>query len=133
VATQWGWHIDQEDQAAMPLGERIRNLRKEAGWSQAELAEKIGVDPGRVSRYEAGRITPSAEALVRLAEVLNVSIDHLLVEDVPRRPLHSAQDALGDRLAAVAELGGEDLASLLNVIDALVAKTRLKTLAGGIS
>jgi transcriptional regulator with XRE-family HTH domain len=57
-----------------------------------------------VSRYEAGRLTPFAEALVRLPEVLNVSIDHLLVEDVPRRPLHSAQDALGDRLAPVARL-----------------------------
>jgi transcriptional regulator with XRE-family HTH domain len=102
----------------MPLAERIRQLRKEAGLSQAELADKIGADPGRVSRYEAGRITRSAEALVRLAETLNVSIDHLLVDGIPRRPLHSAQDAL---------------ASLLNIIDGLVAKNRLKTLAGGLS
>jgi transcriptional regulator with XRE-family HTH domain len=135
MAAQWGWHIDQdqEGQAAMPLAERIRQLRKEAGLSQAELADKIGADPGRVSRYEAGRITPSADALVRLAETLNVSIDHLLVDGIPRRPLHSAQDALGDRLAAVAELPADDLASLLNIIDGLVAKNRLKTLAGGLS
>jgi len=134
VAAQWGWHIDQdqEGQAAMALGERIRQLRKEAGLSQAELADKIGADPGRVSRYEAGRITPSAEALVRLAETLNVSIAHLLVDGIPRRPLHSAQDALGDRLAAVAELPPDDLASLLNIIDGLVAKNRLTTLAGGL-
>jgi transcriptional regulator with XRE-family HTH domain len=135
VAPQWGWHIDhdQEGQPAMALGERIRQLRKEAGLSQADLAEKIGADPGRVSRYEAGRITPSADALVRLAETLNVSIDHLLIDAVPRRPLHSAEDALGDHLAAVAELPPDDLASLLNVIDGLVAKNRLKTLAGGLS
>jgi transcriptional regulator with XRE-family HTH domain len=134
VTAQWGWHIDQdqEGQAAMPLGERIRQLRKEAGLSQAELAEKIGADPGRVSRYEAGRITPSAEALVRLAEMLNISIDHLLVDGIPRRPLHAAQDALGDRLAAVAELPADDLAALLSVIDGLVAKNRLKALAGGL-
>jgi len=79
------------------------------------------------------RITPPAEALVRLAETLNVSIGHLLVDGIPRRPLHSAQDALGDRLAAVAELPPDDRASLLNIIDGLVAKNRLKTLAGGIS
>jgi transcriptional regulator with XRE-family HTH domain len=132
VTAQWGWHIDQdqEGQAAMPLGERIRQLRKEAGLSQAELADKIGADPGRVSRYEAGRITPSAEALVRLAETLNISIDHLLVDGTPRRPLHAAQDALGDHLAAVAELPPDDLAALLAIIDGLVAKNRLKTLAG---
>lgn len=135
VTAQWGWHIDQdqEGQAAMPLGERIRQLRKEAGLSQAELADKIGADPGRVSRYEAGRITPSAEALARLAETLNISIDHLLIDGIPRRPLHAAQDALGDRLAAVAELPPDDLAALLNIIDGLVAKNRLKTLAGGLS
>lgn len=52
---------------AMALGDRIRALRKEAGWSQAELAQRIGVDAGSVSRYESGRITPSADALLRLA------------------------------------------------------------------
>lgn len=135
MTPQWGWHIDhdQEGQPAMALGERIRQLRKEAGLSQADLAEKISADPGRVSRYEAGRITPSAEALVRLAETLNISIDHLLIDTVPRRPLHAAEYALGDRLAAVAELPPDDIASLLNVIDGLVAKNRLKTLAGGLS
>jgi transcriptional regulator with XRE-family HTH domain len=134
LTAQWGWHIDQdqEGQAAMPLGERIRQLRKEAGLSQAELADKIGADPGRVSRYEAGRITPSAEALVRLAETLNISIDHLLVDGIPRRPLHAAHDALGDHLAAVAELPADDLAALHSVIDGLVAKNRLKALAGGL-
>jgi transcriptional regulator with XRE-family HTH domain len=133
VGAQWGWHIDQEDQAAMPLGERIRQLRKQAEWSQAELAEKIGVDAGRVSRYEAGRITPSAEALVRLAEVLNVSIDHLLVDGIPRRPLHSGEDVLGDRIASLGELSDEDLKMVLSFIDALVTKNRLKALAGAVS
>lgn len=132
MGAQWGWHIDQEDHAAMPLGERIRELRKQAGWSQAELAEKIGVDAGRVSRYEAGRITPSAEALVRLGEVLNVSIDHLLVDGVPRRALHSPEDVLGDRVASLGELGSEDLKLVLSFIDALVTKNRLKALAGGL-
>lgn len=131
--TQWGWHIDQEDCPAMPLGERIRQLRKEAGWSQAELAEKIGADAGRVNKYEAGRMAPAAESLVRLAEVLNVSIDYLLIDGVPRRPLHSAADALGDRLAVVAELGDEDLNLVVSFVDALVAKTRMKALTASIS
>ena len=131
--TQWGWHIDQEDCPAMPLGERIRQLRKEAGWSQAELAEKIGADAGRVNKYEAGRMAPAAESLVRLAEVLNVSIDYLLIDDVPRRPLHSAADALGDRLSVVAELGDEDLNLVVSFVDALVAKTRMKALTASIS
>ncbi|MGD0881683.1 MAG: helix-turn-helix transcriptional regulator [Acidimicrobiales bacterium] len=133
MGTQWGWHIDQEDCPAMPLGERIRQLRKEAGWSQAELAEKIAADAGRVNKYEAGRMAPAAESLVRLAEVLNVSIDYLLIDDVPRRPLHSAEDALGDRLAVVGELADEDLNLVVSFIDALVAKTRMKALTASIN
>ncbi len=117
----------------MALGERIKLLRKEAGWSQAELGEKIGVDSQRVSRYENGRIIPSIDAAVRIAEAFNISLDYLLVDTVPRRPLHAAEHNLGDRLAHVGELADDDLAALVNVVDGLVAKTRLKALAGGIS
>ena len=117
----------------MPLGERIKELRKEASWSQSELADKVGTDARQISRYENARITPSLDALARIAETLNVSIDHLVFDDIPRRPLHAAENILGDRLAALAELNDDDRHSLLNVIDGLVTKSRLKTLAGGIN
>lgn len=117
----------------MPLGERVKELRKEMGWSQGELADKVGTDARQVSRYENGRITPSLDVVARIAEVLNVSLDHLVFEDVPRRRLHTPENALGDRLGQVAELPETDLAALLNVVDGLVAKSRLKALAGGLS
>jgi transcriptional regulator with XRE-family HTH domain len=79
----------------MSLRERVRDLRKEHGWSQGELVEKIGADPAQISRYEAGRITPSADAVIRLAEVFDVSTDYLLIIDAPRRPLRRGDDALG--------------------------------------
>jgi transcriptional regulator with XRE-family HTH domain len=106
---------------------------KEAGWSQAKLGDKIGTDSQRVSRYETGKVTPSLDAIVRVAETLNISIDHLLIGDIPRRRRHAAEHNLGDRLAAPGELSGDDLASLRHMLDALVAKNRLTTLAGGIS
>jgi transcriptional regulator with XRE-family HTH domain len=117
----------------MPIGERIKELRTEHRWSQGDLAAKVGADAGQISRYENGHISPSADAVVRLAEALDVSCDYLLVDDAPRRAFRSSTDVLGDRLAGLAELSGDDLASLLNVLDALVAKNRLKALAGGIS
>jgi transcriptional regulator with XRE-family HTH domain len=132
MAPEWVWHLHEQGPAPMALGDRIRQLRKEAGWSQAELGGKIGTDSQRVSRYETGKIT-SLDAIVRIAEALNISIDHLLIDDIPRRPLHAAQHNLGDRLAALGELSDDDLASLLHMLDALVAKNRLKTLADGIS
>ena len=83
---------------------RSKALRNEQGWSQSELAEQVGADPAQISRYENGRITPSADALVRLAETFGVSCDYLLVDDAPRRPFRSPEDDLGDHLADFAEL-----------------------------
>ncbi|HET9894328.1 MAG TPA: helix-turn-helix transcriptional regulator [Streptosporangiaceae bacterium] len=117
----------------MALGDRIRQLRTDAGRCQAELSDKIGTDSQRVSRYETGKITPSLDAILRIAEGLNISIDHLLINDIPRRPRHAVEHNLGDRLTALSELSGDVLASLLHMLDALVAKNRLKTLAGDIS
>jgi gluconate kinase len=47
--------------------------------------------------------------------------------------MHAPENILGDRLAAIAELNDDDRASLLNVIDGLVTKSRVRTLAGGVS
>jgi transcriptional regulator with XRE-family HTH domain len=132
VATEW-LLMTSHVGANLPLGERLKQLRQERGWSQADLAAKIGGDPGQISRYENGRMTPSAEAVARLAEVVDVSCDYLLIDGSSRRPLHIPEDVLGDRLAAVAELDDDDRHSLLNVIDALVTKSRLKVLTGGLS
>ena len=133
MAPQWAWHHDQGTHSPMPLGDSIKQVRKEAGWSQAELGERIGTDPGRISRYESGRITPSADALVRIAEALDVSLDYLLVDDIPRRPLHTPDHHLGERFNHLEELDEEDLSSLLNHLDGLIAKKRLKTIAGDLA
>lgn len=111
----------------MPIGDRIKQLRIEHHLSQADLAAKLGgTDAGQISRYENGHIAPSADAIVRLAEALDVSCDYLLVEDAPRRPFRAPEHALGERLAGLDELSDEDLAALLHVLDALVAKNRVK-------
>ena len=130
MAAEWALRIEEEGLAPMVLGQRIKQLRKEAGWSQGELGERIGTDSQRVSRYENGRITPSVDALVRIAEALDVSVDYLLIDDAARRPLHVADADLAARLADLAELSEDDRASLLHMLDALVTKNRLKALAG---
>ncbi len=110
----------------MPIGERIKQLRGEHRWSQGDLAAKIGgADAGQISRYENSHIAPSADAIVRIAEALDVSCDYLLVDDAPRRPFRAPEHALGDRLGGLDELTPDDLAALLHILDALVAKNRV--------
>ncbi len=60
------------------LGPRIAALRRAAGWSQGELAQKLGVSPSAVGMYEQGRREPSADTLVALARIFRVSLDYLL-------------------------------------------------------
>lgn len=62
----------------MMLGARIAALRRKAGWSQAELAQKLGISPSAVGMYEQGRREPAAQLLVALSKEFQVSTDYLL-------------------------------------------------------
>ncbi len=67
-----------ESWLAPQLGERIALRRRERGWTQADLAEKLGVETETVSRFERGHALPSLKRLVFLAEVLDASIHDLM-------------------------------------------------------
>ena len=61
------------------FGIRIAILRISKGWSQAELARRIGVSASAVGMYEQGRKEPSLGFLVRLAQEFEVTTDYLLM------------------------------------------------------
>ena len=56
----------------------VKNLRKELGITQTELAEKIFVNKSMISAYEKGKRMPSLDALIQLSVIFNVSVDYLL-------------------------------------------------------
>ena len=60
------------------IGEAIRSLRKEAGLTQEQLADKLGVSYQSVSRWELGVTYPDMELLPALTECFGVSADVLL-------------------------------------------------------
>ncbi len=65
----------------MTLGEKLRNARKEAGYSQEQLAEKLSVSRSAVAKWETDNGMPDVGNLKAIASLLNVSIDYLLDED----------------------------------------------------
>ena len=65
------------------LGPRIATLRRAAGMSQGELAERLQVSASTVGMYEQGRREPSADTLVALARTFGVSVDYLLTGKSP--------------------------------------------------
>ena len=60
------------------FAENIRKLRRENGFTQEQLAEKVGVSFQTVSRWETGRGMPAVDSLEPLAEVLGLSVSELL-------------------------------------------------------
>ena len=60
------------------FGNHLYELRKKAGFSQAKLAEKVGLSNKAVSKWETGRAKPNLDIIRKLADVLSVSTDDLL-------------------------------------------------------
>lgn len=63
------------------LGARVRELRRAAGLTQAELARRTGIHRPNIARVEAGRHTPSLETLARLAAAIGVPTATVLAVD----------------------------------------------------
>jgi transcriptional regulator with XRE-family HTH domain len=151
----------------MPIADRIKQLRTEAGLSQSELAERVGIHVSELRRYEADSSSPTLDVLRKLAialsvsadtlvfdaerdsdeelrlqleatqrltdedrelEALDVSLDYLAIENIPRRPLHVDDRGLAERLAELSELD-DDRDAFLRVLDAFLTRKRLRVLA----
>ena len=70
----------------MRLEEKLTVLRKESGYTQLDLAEKVRVSRQAISKWETGRALSSAENLKYLSELFGVSVDYLLNDDMTEEP-----------------------------------------------
>ena len=60
------------------LSKRIYELRMSFGWTQVQLAQKLGITKQTVSNWENDNIQPSIDMLIKLSKIFNVSTDYLL-------------------------------------------------------
>lgn len=65
----------------MKLADKITDERKKKGWSQEELAEKLGLSRQAVSKWESAGSTPDIQRIIQLSELFGVSTDYLLKEE----------------------------------------------------
>ena len=88
----------------MILGEKIAQLRRKNGWSQEELADKMGVSRQAVSKWESNQTTPDLERILRLSSLFGVTIDYLLKDDAaPEIPRAEAEEETQIRLISLAD------------------------------
>ena len=107
------------------IHENIRKLRKGKGWTQTELAQRLGTSQKVITSYETGSKTPPVSRLPELAAVLGVDIEQLIgvqplsvKEEIP----HTHKNSRVARL--------QELYEKLNPDEQRVILKQVKTLAG---
>ena len=116
------------------LSETVRSKRRAVGLTQAELAEKCGINRALISKLEAGGFAPSVDQLLALSESLRFNINSVFAE-----PFEQTEPVSGSFRIAVAGLGyvGLSIAVLLaqhnSVIGVDIAQDRVDMLNDRIS
>ena len=106
------------------MGMRIREVRRERGWTQDQLANAVGVSRSAVAQWETGRAGQVTTNLTRIADVLEVGVEYLMHGEDKRAP---AEPRLGDELALLRlyrECSAEDRQLLLRTARRLIAVSR---------
>ncbi|MFW6047319.1 MAG: helix-turn-helix domain-containing protein [Candidatus Woesearchaeota archaeon] len=80
----------------MGLPVRLRELRKEKGLYQKDVANDIGLTSSAIGFYEQGKRRPDQETLERLADHYNVSVDYLLGRTNERKSADEIKKAISD-------------------------------------
>lgn len=110
----------------MKMHEKIKKLRKDRGWSQGELAEKLGVHTTHVSRLETGRYAPSLELMKKIAELFEVTTDYLLYESVDNQgPVNLQDKSLLERMKLIESLEEHDRKVIMGVMDAFLTRQQM--------
>ncbi len=81
----------------MIFADKLISLRKKSGWSQEELAEKLGVTRQSVSKWEGAQSVPDIDKILQLSRLFGVTTDYLL-KDEQGEPESAAGDAAGQNL-----------------------------------
>lgn len=104
------------------IGERLFDLRKEAGLTQDELANILSINKHSISSYERNKNEPPDEIKIQIAKFFGVSIDYLLGLTSSSEPYVKSKNLI--RLPV--ELPSEAKNELAGYIDYLIYKYKLK-------
>ena len=120
----------REKRTLVDFGSKLTQLRKEAGLTQLELADEIGVSRRMIAYYEGESQHPPASLLPDLAQVLGVTTDELLGVAPLQRKSPSPSNRLLRRLQQIEKLKARERRQLLRIVDTFLENERLKKQVG---
>jgi transcriptional regulator with XRE-family HTH domain len=103
------------------FGQRLSEMRQQAGLTQTQLAEKIGVSQKVVTYWERESIGLKAEQLVAVADALGVKVDSLLGRDDPK-PKGGPMGKTRQIFEQVSTLPRRQQERIASVVEALIAQ-----------
>ena len=125
-----GKRKDEKMEEVMILADKIINLRKKNGWSQEELAEKLGVTRQSVSKYEGAQSIPDLDKILKLSEIFGVTTDYLIKDELEEEEYAPSQmqenESESDRI--VHKVTMEMANEYLQIIDWTAGKTAFATM-----
>jgi transcriptional regulator with XRE-family HTH domain len=104
------------------IGNRLREIRRRRGFTQAEIAEQLGLDQTLVSNYERGAARLHGALVAGFAKALRVSSDELLGLKPLKETQSSRMARLLKRLGAVEKLPLSDRRTVLKLVEGLVER-----------
>lgn len=99
----------------MILADKIMHLRKKNGWSQEELAGKLGVSRQSVSKWESAVSIPELDKILQLSEIFEVSTDFLLKDDMVEEIYTPGNPAVGEEEAVLRKVTMEEAQAFLKL------------------
>ncbi len=79
----------------MDFGQKLKDIRKNEGLSQEQLAEKIGVSRQAITKWETGKGLPDIENMIILAEIFKTTLDDLVSQAMPqtkiKKPMYHSE------------------------------------------
>jgi transcriptional regulator with XRE-family HTH domain len=107
------------------FGARLARLRRERGFTQVELAEKVEMIQALISDYERDKLRPYADVVAKFATALNVPTDELLGLKPPQKVIGASMERrIVRRMEAIHSLPKRDQDALLRTIDAFLGKSK---------
>lgn len=116
---------DNERDFFVRLGQRIAEVRKEAGLTQVEVAGRLGVSQQTINGFERGRRRVPVSTLLDLARMLDCSVEDLVATDkVPRRAKRGPASKLQRQLEEIQRLPKAKQRFVIEMLDTVIAQAR---------
>lgn len=112
----------------MTSGQKIRKLRRERDWTQADLGERAGINFRNINRYESDRLKPGIKVITKLAEAFGVAVDDLLEDAARPSEVQVMDPELFHCFQQIEKMVEEDRAAIKRLLQAMIIKHQVQDL-----